>query len=212
MRQERSNRFRESTRGRIVALIRRGEHTVDEIASAVGMTDNAIRSHLTALERDGIVRQSGVRRSPGAGKPAALFELDPAAEPLLSSAYPPVLAAVLDALVGELPSDRATAVLRDAGKRIAQQIGMRADGSALDRVRAAAAVLTELGGAVDVVQADGALSIRGSGCPLSAAVSRRPELCQAVETLVSEISGLPLMQCCQHGERPSCCFRVEPAA
>lgn len=212
MRQDRSSRFKESTRGRIVALMRRGEHTVDEIARAVGMTDNAIRSHLTALERDGIVRQSGVRRSAGAGKPAALFEIDPAAEPLLSSAYAPVLAAVLDAMVDELSGERAAAVLEEAGRRVAQEIGIRADGSELDRVTAAAAVLTDLGGEVDVVESDGAFGIRGSGCPLSAAVSRRPELCHAVEALVSEISGLTLTQCCQHGERPSCCFRVDPAA
>ena len=212
MRHERSNRFRESTRGRIVALIRRGERTVDEIANAIGMTDNAVRSHLTALERDGLIQQSGVRRSPGAGKPAALYELNPSAEPLLSSAYPPVLAAVLDALVDELPLERATELLRDAGRRVARQAGGRAQGSELDQVRAAAAVLTELGGEVDVEHSHGTFTIKGSGCPLSAAVSRRPELCQAVEALVSEISGMPLMQCCRHGERPSCCFRVEPAA
>lgn len=212
MRPERSARFRDSTRGRIVGLIRRGQFTVDEIASHIGMTDNAVRSHLTALERDGLIRQCGVRRSPGAGKPAALFELDPAAEPLLSNAYPPVLAAVLDALVDGLRPDRATAVLRDAGRRIAAQLGDRAQGSDLERVRAAAAVLTELGGAVEVEQSADTLAIKGSGCPLSAAISRRPELCQAVEALVSEISGIPLLQCCQHGERPSCCFRVEPAA
>ena len=212
MRQERTARYRESTRGRIVALIRRGERTVEEIATTIGMTDNAVRSHLTALERDGVIRQSGVRRTPGAGKPAALFELDPAAEPFLSSAYPPVLAAVLDAMVDEIPSDRAIAVLRDAGRRIAEQLGGRAQGNELDRVRAAAAVLAELGGEVDVEQAGGSLMIRGSGCPLSAAVSRRPELCQAVEVLVSEISGMPLLQCCRHGSRPSCCFRAESAA
>jgi predicted ArsR family transcriptional regulator len=212
MRHERSTRFRESTRGRIVALLRRGERTVDEVATTIGMTDNAVRSHLTALERDGLIRQSGVRRTPGAGKPAALFELDPSTEALLSSAYPPVLAAVLEALVAELPSDLTVALLRDAGRRIALQLGGRAEGSELDRVRAAAAVLIELGGDVDVEHSAHGLTIKGSGCPLSAAVSRRPELCQAVEALVTEISGVTLMQCCQHGERPRCCFRVEPAA
>ena len=212
MRHERSSRFRESTRGRIVALVRRGERTVDEIANAVGMTDNAVRAHLTALERDGLIRQGGVRRTPGAGKPATLYELNPSAEPLFSSAYPPVLAAVLDALVDELPPERARALLRETGRRIARQIGPRAGGTELERVRAAAAVLTDLGGEVDVEESGGSLTIRGSGCPLSAAVSRRPELCQAVEALVSEISGMPLMQCCRHGERPSCCFSMEPAA
>jgi predicted ArsR family transcriptional regulator len=212
LRHEQSRKFRDSTRGKIVALIRRGDRTVEEIASAVGMTDNAVRSHLTALERDGLIRQSGVRRSPRAGKPAALYGLDPSAEPLLSRAYSPVLSAVVDALVDELPADRAVDILREAGRRIAIQLGGRAPGSELERVQAAAAILRDLGGEVDVEQSGGTLTIRGAGCPLSAAVSRRPELCQAVEALVSEVAGLPMLQCCQHGERPSCCFVSDTAA
>lgn len=108
-----------STRGRIVAHLRRGESTVDELARAVGTTDNAVRSHLTALERDGIVRQRGVRRGAGAGKPAILYDLHPGAEPLLSRAYPPVLNAVLGVIVEELPAERAYEILRQVGRRLA---------------------------------------------------------------------------------------------
>ena len=75
-------RFLETTRGQIVALLRRRAHSVDELAQALGLTANAIRAHLSTLERDGLVRQEGVRRGPGAGKPATLYEIHPAAEPL----------------------------------------------------------------------------------------------------------------------------------
>jgi predicted ArsR family transcriptional regulator len=204
-------RFLESTRGRIVALLRRGARTVDDLASAIGMTGNAVRSHLTALERDGLVRQDGVRRGPGAGKPAVLYEVPPEAEPLFSRAYPPVLTAMLDAVVDELPPERVEELMRQVGRRLASGAGVPASGDLDDRVRAAAAVLTALGGEVDVVEEEGVLTIRGCGCPLSASVSRRPELCHAVETFVAEVTGVPARECCQHGERPSCCFRV-PAA
>ncbi|MBX6332978.1 MAG: hypothetical protein IRY91_14115, partial [Gemmatimonadaceae bacterium] len=76
-----------------------------------------------------------------------------------------------------------------------------------ERVEAAAAVLRALGGEVDVVEEDGALMIRGCGCPLSLAVAQRPEACHAVETLVSDVAGAPARECCEHGERPRCCFR-----
>jgi hypothetical protein len=33
-----------------------------------------------------------------------------------------------------------------------------------------------------------------------------------VESLLSEIVGQPVRQCCHHAERPSCCFEVTPAA
>jgi predicted ArsR family transcriptional regulator len=115
-------------------------------------------------------------------------------------------------LVAELPRDRGDALRREVGRRLARGAGGQASGSPEERARAAAAVLNALGGDVDVVVADGTLRLQGHGCPLSAAVARRPEVCRAVETLVAEVAGSPVRQCCRHGARPSCCFAVDPAA
>jgi predicted ArsR family transcriptional regulator len=46
-------KFFESTRGQVLALLQREPRTVDEIASALRLTDNAVRAHIVALERDG---------------------------------------------------------------------------------------------------------------------------------------------------------------
>ena len=73
-------------------------------------------------------------------------------------------------------------------------------------------MLRARGGAAELEERDGAWVIRGYGCPLAATVSRRPETCRAVESLMREIVGPDLVQCCRHGERPSCCFEVPPAA
>ncbi len=73
-------RFLESTRGRIVRLLRGSSRTVEELATQLELTDNAVRAHLTTLERDGLVRQSGVRR--GARKPHFTYSLTPEAEKL----------------------------------------------------------------------------------------------------------------------------------
>jgi predicted ArsR family transcriptional regulator len=205
-------RFLESTRGRIVSLLRRGARTVEELARSLGLTDNAVRNHLATLERDGLVRQDGVRRVLGAGKPAVLYEVRPEAEPLFSRAHPPVLAAVVDVLVDELPPERADALLREVGRRLARRAGGQAGGPLQERARAAATVLNALGGDVDVVVADGALRLQGHGCPLSAAVARRAEVCRAVETFVAEVIGAPVRECCQHGARPCCAFAVDTPA
>lgn len=206
-------RFLESTRGQVVLLLRRGERTVEELAQALGLTDNAVRSHLAALERDGLVRQDGVRRGPGAGKPATIYELHPDADPLLSRAYPPVLKTMLDVMLEQLPPDRSEAMLHEVGRRLARGVGGRAQGSAAERTEAAANVLRSLGGDVDVEKDEnGSLVIRGSGCPLSVAVAHCPEMCSAVETLVAEVTGQEAHSCCQHGDRPRCCFTVGSAA
>lgn len=47
-------RFFESTRGRIIMLLRRASRTVEEVAQELDLTDNAVRAHLTTLERDGL--------------------------------------------------------------------------------------------------------------------------------------------------------------
>src|SRR5665213_1209391 len=116
-------RFLETTRGQMVALLRRGARTVDDLASALGLTNNAIRNHLSTLERDGIIRQEGVRRSPGAGKPAVVYELHPDAEPLFSSAYVPMLCTLIDVIVSELPAEQAAALLANVGHRLAAGAG-----------------------------------------------------------------------------------------
>ena len=70
-----NRRFLATTRGQVIALLRRGARTVDELAQALNLTGNGVRAHLATLERDGALRQSGIRRGEGAGKPAAVYEL-----------------------------------------------------------------------------------------------------------------------------------------
>src|SRR5918999_673767 len=137
-----NQRFLETTRGQIVALLRRGEQTVEELARALELTDNAVRAHLATLERDGLVHSVGVRRGAGAGKPATIYELHPDAEPLFSRAYAPVLRAMLDVIAERMPEDEAEALMRDVGRRLASQLGREVKGDLHARVRAAAALLS----------------------------------------------------------------------
>jgi predicted ArsR family transcriptional regulator len=192
----------------MVALLRRGARTVEELAGSLGLTNNAIRNHLTTLERDGIVRQEGVRRGPGAGKPAVVYELHPDAEPMFSNAYAPVLRTLVDVLVADLPPEQTAAVMQRVGHQLASDAGGRAPGDLAARVHAAAAVLTSLGGDVDVIDEDGELRIRGCACPLAATVADHPEVCCAVEAFVSDVVGEAVTSQCDHGPRPKCCFVI----
>ena len=204
-------RFWETTRGQVVSLLRRGSRTVDEMARALGVTDNAVRSHIASLERDGLVRQEGVRRVAGAGKPAVLYELHPDAAPMLSRAYAPVLVTLVEVLLEELPANQTEDILRQVGRRLATSVGGRASGDLVARLGTAAKVIEALGGDVQVEATAAGHRIRGSGCPLSSVVGHQPEFCKAVESLVGEIVGGRVQSCCEHGTRPRCCFAVEGA-
>ena len=209
---ELGSRFFESTRGQIVSALRRGTATVDELARAVGLTDNGVRAHLTTLERDGLIRQAGVRRGEGAGKPATLYEIHPDAEPALSRAYAPLLVALLDELAARIPEDERDAIMGDVGRRLAHAVPSSGSTDLEGRVRAAAALLDSLGGQTQVERREGMLAIRGCGCPLSAATARRPEVCRAVQTLLTEIIGAPVREQCDREGRPRCFFEVPSAA
>ena len=110
-------RFFASTRGQIVALLRRASRTVEELAQALGLTDNAIRAHLASLERDGLVRQQGVRR--GARRPSYAYDLTPEADRLFPKPYAPVLGQLLDVLAERLEPAEVEALLRAVGRRLA---------------------------------------------------------------------------------------------
>ncbi|HEX6750353.1 MAG TPA: ArsR family transcriptional regulator [Longimicrobium sp.] len=192
-----------STRGRVITLLRRRERTVNELADELGLTDNAVRTHLAALERDGLVALVGVRRA--IGKPAHVFALTPDADSLFPRAYGVVLRTLLDALRRSLPSEQVDALIAEVGRMLAAPFP-RADGGLADRAEAAVAALSALGGVAEA-RVDGALAtIRGFGCPLREAVDDHPEVCRIAAALLSEIVGREVTECCDRGEAPSCRF------
>jgi predicted ArsR family transcriptional regulator len=202
-------KFFESTRGRIVTLLRRTGLTVDELARELDLTDNGVRGHLATLERDGIVRQRGsVRRVSGGGKPAYVYELTPEAEDLFPKAYTPVLLRLLDVLSERLGQEESEALLRAAGRSLADESTTPSD-DVHARLEAAVGVLNELGGLAELEERDGGLVIRGYSCPLAAVTPDHPEVCRMVETLLAELAGVPVHEHCDRGESPRCCFEVE---
>jgi predicted ArsR family transcriptional regulator len=192
-----------TTRGRIVTLLRRSERTVNELADELGLTDNAVRTHLAALERDGLVSLQGVRR--GMGKPAHVFALTAEAEALFPRAYGVVLRTLVDALRTSLPRAEMEALIAEVGRRLAAPFP-RGDGSAGARAEAAVAVLAELGGMAEARVEGGVVTIRGFGCPLREAVDHHPEVCRIAAALLTEIVGCDVTECCDRGELPTCRF------
>lgn len=204
-------------RGRIIALLRRGERTVEELARSLGVTDNAVRAHLTSLERDGVIHQPRQRHTGGAGKPAALYAIAPSAEPLLSTAYAPVLVALLAALERRMSDVELDALFRDVGKRLSGAGEKKRTAKSLEsRVNDAARLLTALGGEIDVERTPDSFILRGHACPLSDAVRAQPRICHAVTQLVSETAGVTVKECCVRssdaGGPVRCCFEVKRSA
>lgn len=195
-----------STRGELLALLRRSERSVAELADALGITTNAVRTHVAAMQRDGLVQPAGIQRPTG-GKPAQLYEITPEAEEMFPKAYGLVLDAVLQLLEERRGRDEVVALLREVGRRAGGVQGFPSGDAEAD-VRAAAEVLRQLGGDVEVEQTEAGWRIRGYGCPLSAVAADHASVCALAESLVAEVTGLKVTECCDRSGRPRCRFAI----
>ena len=190
-------------------MLRTGGLTADDIARTLGLTRSAVRLQITAMERDGVVRKVGKR--PGTTRPSYVFELTPEVEQLLSKAYIPLLTGLVDVFAEALPADQIEALLRKIGIGLAQQVtrGKRVSGGLESRAAAASAMMNEHLGAMTRVESNGAIVIRGAGCPLAALTGKHKGVCLAMESLVTAIVGVPVKECCDRDDRPQCCFEMQ---
>ena len=199
-------RFFESTRGQIVTILRGSQCTVEELAQKLKLTDNAVRAHLATLERDGLVRQSGVRRA--ARKPHFIYTLTADADRLFPKAYDALLNQLIAILKGRLKRQEIDAILREVGRAVAANAPQGHRNGLESRVQNALSALEAMGGAAEVERHDDKFVIRSSSCPLAAAVSVHPEVCRLAETLVAEIVKVPVEEHCHRAPHPQCRFEI----
>jgi predicted ArsR family transcriptional regulator len=201
----------DTSRGRIVSLLRRGPLTVDDIATTLELSASGVRAQMTAMERDGVVRRRGSRA--GTTRPSRVFELTPEVEQLLSQAYIPLLTQLVEVFAETMLEREVDALLRQVGKKLARQLSPgRPSGSLRSRVTAASDLLNTQLGAVTRVEENGHYVIRGEGCPLSVLTGKHPAVCRAMESLVKELVGASVHECCERAQRPQCCFEIKGRA
>jgi len=205
-----NKRLLASTRGRILALLRSESRTVNELAAALDLTDNAVRAHLLSLERDGLVQQHGIR--PGKRKPHAAYGLSSEAEHIFPKAYGPLLNHFVTVISNRLTPRTLRATMREVGAVVAADCLDRWKGrSRPERIKAALDLLNDLGGLARFDERDGKQFIFGrNGCPLAAITAGHPEACLIVESLLSKVIGVSAKKCCEYGETPRCCFELPP--
>jgi len=179
------SRFFQSTRGKIVTALRRlHSASAVDLAESFGLSTNAVRQQLLALERDGYVVERSVRRGPT--KPTLEYSLAPAAETLFPQRYDKMLNAVLGEVRENFGQGALETVLGNLGDRAAEKV--RAKLAAPDvkgRVYELAALLRETGVDADVVEtSDGGIELREHNCPYGQTVGEHPEVCSIIHTVL----------------------------
>lgn len=201
-------RLLQEPRGRIVQLLRRRPYSVSELAEALKRTRNAVRIQLAKMESEGLVRRAGKRA--GYRKPEYVFELAPEAEQLFHRAYGPLVDHLLSVFGERMSDSELMAALDTIALRLADRFPAPSpDTSTTGKAESAVAVVEALGGAADLEQSDGELSIRGWSCPFSEVSPGHPELCAMVARLLAEVTGLTVRDRCERTPgAPHCAFQV----
>jgi predicted ArsR family transcriptional regulator len=199
--------FFDSTRGQVLGLLRRGVATVEELSAELQLTDNAVRAHLTTLERDGLVARRGTQR--GLRKPHVHYALTTEAEQLYPKAYSTLFNQLLAILKQRLEPEDLEAILGEVARSLAAGNTARENETVESRAQRAVAALESVGGAPALKNQDDKLLILSvTSCPFDVSVSLHPEVCGLAEAFLSEVTGLKIKEHCRKGEHPQCSFEI----
>lgn len=94
--------------------------SIDELAHSLGVTRTAIRQHLAALERDGLVMRGATR--PTGRRPEQLHQLTDHAKELFPRQYPLLANLLIDQVAGLLGEQALSQLMQGLGRKLASDL------------------------------------------------------------------------------------------
>jgi predicted ArsR family transcriptional regulator len=161
---------------------------VADLCAELGLTKNAVRQHLAALERDGLLHQQSARIGPS--KPSFVYSLSDVGEHLFPKGYHTLLLRLIGALVDEHGRRSVDRLLERVGRQWAEKHLNGLEEMDLEaRVARAVAAMKEEGGMVEWESAEdgAAFSVYSYGCPFAAVVQQYPQLCRVHEAFLARL-------------------------
>jgi predicted ArsR family transcriptional regulator len=199
-----------STRGKLLADLCRGPKTVTDLATALSVTDNAVRAQLQRLVRDGLVRRAGSRR--GVRRPHASYEITVKGRAIFPRGYEPILRKLVDVLFERMPASDVQTLFNEVGRHILRErLGEMRGRIPRQRLREIIKHVSALAG-FEVEQERGTTLIQACSCPLGSVTAARPELCGMAGRLISQVLQADVRETCERGEWPQCRFEVRPTS
>jgi predicted ArsR family transcriptional regulator len=206
-----------STKSDILALLKRSSGaSVEELSTTLGLASMTVRQHLIALERDGLLRATEVRRA--TGRPHYRYELTAEGHRHLSDGYDRLLGLVvetvgrLDGLLTAAPDAQARrqVLFREAAGALAERHRVEVSGlpeaARADRV---VAILRSHGGYAEWHEAQDGIEVRDFSCVFRQTVGSDGP-CEWHETFLSRILDLPVRDAPPPGDgcAACCCYTI----
>jgi predicted ArsR family transcriptional regulator len=208
----------QTSKDRILAVLKRsGSRSVDDLAAALQLAPMTVRQHLTALERDELVRVTEYRN--GAGRPKHFYSLTERGDAVFPRRYDRFAALLLNelqeldaaALAQPATEDRMGLVLeRLARRECAPHLARLALLGPVERAHAAAAILHEIGGFAEAVETPAGIEIRDYNCVYRGLRPEESGSCAWHGRLVPHLVGAPVEQLPPEPQSGRCCRILVP--
>ncbi len=200
-----------TTRGKVLLLLKRfSPCTVAYLSQQLGLTRNAIRQHLSALERDNLVTRQPMRTGPT--KPALAYSLTPQAEPLFPKQYASLLANLIQELLATEGNPLVATLLSSLGRTAAgSYLGRLAHLNGRARLNEVRRIMEEGGAIAESCQMGPDVVIRDFNCPYSDVVKTQPEVCHVRRSFLQRLLEPATVElACDH-RAARCEFRIRLA-
>lgn len=178
----------QGTRGALLTELKRaGPLTAKSLGLRLGMSLNAVRHHLKALEARRLIEYERTYR--GVGAPAFTYRLTSAGEALFPRRYEETLSDVLNYVVAREGRGAAVEVLEARFRQMAHRLRDElADASVEERTEAVSRVLAEEGYMPEwQARTDGEQALIEHNCPIRTVAERFPEICAAEARFLAEV-------------------------
>ena len=199
-----------STRMEILELLRRrGRCSAETIANDLGVTANAIRQHLTNLERDGLVVSQPERS--GRGRPALLFALTERADAVFPKRYGQLATMVLQEVQDMGGPEALDEVFARVAARHAAAIERDLDGLEFDeKMHRVVSWIGRAGTLVEQSDSPEGIKVTIHNCPFRNTALKFPQVCSITPQLISRLTCAAVSQSDSiHRHDPYCSFVVQ---
>jgi len=199
-----------STRMEVLELLRRkGRSSAETIANDLGVTPNAVRQHLTNLERDGLVVSQPERS--GRGRPSLLFVLTERAVSVFPKRYGQLATMVLQEVQEMGGPEALDEVFARVAARHANAIERDLHGLEFDeKLRRVVAWIGRAGTLVEQSESPEGVKITIHNCPFRNTALKFPQVCTITPQLISRLTEAAISQADSiHRHDPYCSFVVQ---
>lgn len=200
-----------STRMEIMELLRRGRSASAETISAdLGITPNAVRQHLTNLERDGYVQSTPVKHK--RGRPSLIFTLTDRADQAFPKRYGQLATMVLTELQEMGGPDALDEIFRRVALRHADAVEPDLDGLDFDeKLNHVVEWIARAGTLADSEELpDGTVRVTIHNCPFRATALKFPQVCTITPHMLTRLLDASVSQENSiHRRDPHCSFLVQ---